>query len=485
MAYSFQSELVRPQCARAHADAAIEPECALDCARPAKLPSVLSYVVTTALLYIGVGYIMGRRLLSARLPTMAELDREERADTAEDVRAGNDGEAGEWHIPENPFRNGEETSSAAPRPFDLSQLPGEWAKMIQTLDPSGERTVCNSAVEASVYVLKLEVGRYRHDLANIDTSVRNCLKSPDAEKLQKSVEQLKQVNDKWRSRQQEATRYLSAQKRNMGDMSPLGERLEEVLNNQTAQIDTTCGNIEMFDFQSSPIIGARRLIIEIRKLVDLAHTLRDCMQEFLVAILCREGRIQNAAKYLEQDSLTGLRNRTGIETFIRRWWRDDQKRMRQVSVAMLDLDHFSRLTESCGPVVSDRLLAALARLVDDLLRKYSGLDWCGRFAGQRLFVFWADTGPHGATSVVERIRQTIAQTTFRYSKGDLTVTFTAAVSEVLANDGTKTLFDRLTATLQEAKQATRNCTYLHEGGRAHLVQPPQFDVRGKVVDLDV
>jgi diguanylate cyclase (GGDEF)-like protein len=484
MAYSFQSDIF-DRSARVRAGAAIEPERAPDCARRAELPSVLSYVVTTAVLYIGVGYFMGRRLLKSRLPTMADLERDGRTDTAEDVRAGNDSETGEWHIPENPFSNGEEFATATFKTFDLGQLPGEWAKMIQSLDPSGEKTVCNSAVEASVYVLKLEVGSYRHDLANIDTNVRNCLKSPDAQKLQDSVEQLKQVNDNWRSRQQEATQYLSAQKRSMGDMSPLGERLEEVLVNQTAQIDTTSGNIEMFDFQSSPIIGARRLIIEIRKLVDLAHTLRDCMQEFLVAILCREGRIHETPKYLEQDSLTGLRNRTGIETFMRRWWRDDQKRLRQVSVAMLDLDQFARLTEGCGPVVTDRLLAALARLVDDLLRKYSGLDWCGRFAGQRLFVFWADTGPHGASSVVERIRQTIAQTTFRYSKGDLTVTFTAAVTEVLGNDGTKTLFDRLTATLQEAKQSRRNCTYLHVGGGAHLVQPPQFDVRGKVVDLVV
>ncbi len=204
-----------------------------------------------------------------------------------------------------------------------------------------------------------------------------------------------------------------------------------------------------------------------------------------MAVLCREGRIQDAGRHLEEDPLTGLRNRTGIETFIRRWWRDDHKRMRQVSVAMLDLDHFARITESCGPLVSDRLLAAVARLVDDLLRKYSGLDWCGRFAGQRFFIFWADTGPHGATSVVERIRQTVGETTFRYSKGDLAVTFSAAVTEVFANDATKSLFDRLTDTLHVAKQASRNCTYLYESGGSHPVQPPQFDVRGKAVELDV
>ena len=415
---------------------------------------------------------------------MADLDRDDWTDTADDVRAGNNGESGDWHVPENPFRASDDTHSA-PRPFDVSQLPADWAKMIDSLAPPGEKITCSSAVEASVHVLKLEVGRYRHDLTNIDTNVRNCLKSPDAAKLQDSVDQLKQVNDQWRNRQQEATRYLSTQKRNLGDMSPLGERLEEVLHNQTTQIETACGNIEMFDFQSSPIIGARRLIIEIRKLVDLAHTLRDCMQEFLVAVLCREGRIQDAAKHLEEDPLTGLRNRTGIETFIRRWWRDDHKRMRQVSVAMLDLDHFSRIAESCGPLVSDRLLASVARLVDDLLRKYSGLDWCGRFAGQRFFIFWADTGPHGATSVVERIRQTVAETTFRYSKGDLTVTFSAAVTEVFANDATKSLFDRLTDTLHVAKQASRNCTHLYEASSSHLVQPPQFDVRGKTVELDV
>ena len=127
-----------------------------------------------------------------------------------------------------------------------------------------------------------------------------------------------------------------------------------------------------------------------------------------------------------------------------------------------------------------------------MLRKYSGLDWCGRFAGQRFFVFWADTGPHGATSVVERIRQTIAETHFELPQGTIEVTFSAAVTEVLNDDTTKSLFTRLNKTLREAKLAGRNCTYLFDGtapaaSRATAVRRPRQgrQARGLMTNAEI
>jgi diguanylate cyclase (GGDEF)-like protein len=278
---------------------------------------------------------------------------------------------------------------------------------------------------------------------------------------------------------------LLERRRFLGDLTSVRDRLDEVLQTQATQIETTCANVEMFNFQTSPMIGARRLMIEMRKLVDLSHTLRDCMQELLLMILAREGRLDVIDKALQIDPLTGLRNRAGIETSIRKWWKDDGRRIRQVSVGMIDVDRFSSFVERYGVRITDQVLSALARIVDEALRKSSGLHWCGRFGGQRFLIFWADTGPHAATSVVERIRQMITQTTFELPQGAIEVTLSAAVSEVFADDTTKSLFKRLNWTLREAKQAGRNRTFLFDDGAPTAVDPPQFDVRGKIARLDV
>ena len=106
------------------------------------------------------------------------------------------------------------------------------------------------------------------------------------------------VNAEWMDRQAEAASYLMERKKSLGELAPLGDTLDQVLQSQAEQIETTCGNIDMFNFQASPMIGARRLVIEVRKLVDLAHMLRDCMHELLLTIIVREGRLDSSDKVL-------------------------------------------------------------------------------------------------------------------------------------------------------------------------------------------
>jgi diguanylate cyclase (GGDEF)-like protein len=381
---------------------------------------------------------------------------------------------------EPPPLSADSPADSAGSGFVASQeLPQQWLESV----PAAKE--CKSHVEGSVQALKLEVGSYRERLVDIDGAIRECLRSPNAEKLQFAVAQLRQVNSEWMHRQAEAAAYLMERRRFLGDLTSVRDRLDEVLQTQATQIETTCANVEMFNFRSSPMIGARRLMIEMRKLVDLSHALRDCMQELLLMILAREGRLDVIDKALQTDPLTGLRNRAGIETTIRKWWKDDIRRIRQVSVGMIDLDRFSSFVERYGTRVTDQLLSALARIVDDALKKCSGMDWCGRFGGQRFLIFWADTGPHAATGVIERLRQMITQTTFELPNGAIELTFSAAVSEVFPDDTTKSLFKRLNWTLREAKTAGRNRTFLFDGGAPTPVDAPQFDVRGKIARLDV
>lgn len=358
------------------------------------------------------------------------------------------------------------------------ELPAEW------LDVLDEAQHACGLVEASVHVLKLEVGRYRDHLIHIDNQVRACRTAPDIAVIQTCLAQLKTVNVEWLKKQGDATAHLQAKHAVLGDNASLGGGLEDILLEQTAQIETTISNLELLDFNTDVAQGCSRLIGEIRKLIDLAHSLRDRMQEVLLAILQQEGRLVSQDRRTQTDGLTGMYNRSGLETVLQQLWADDPQRVRQVSVALIDVDRLGKINEAHGALLGDKLLGCLGPLTREVVEKRPEFDILGRFSGQQFMVLFQDNGPQFATSAVERLRQTIQESSFHASTGDVAVTITAAVTEVMPRDTVQTLFARAAKTLRKAKAAGRNCTQIDTGAGPTPVAPPTFDVSPCSVELD-
>ena len=109
------------------------------------------------------------------------------------------------------------------------------------------------------------------------------------------------------------------------------------------------------------------------------------------------------------------------------------------------------------------------------------MDVIARFDGQRFVAFLADTGPRGAMSAIERIRQTFAESTFELNGDEFEMTISCGVTEVLNDDTTDILFQRLQRTVRAAKKQGRNRTFLDEGTGAEAVDPPEFEVQGQVI----
>ncbi len=356
------------------------------------------------------------------------------------------------------------------------EIPGEWMDMLEK-----ENVVAGSFVEASVQVLRLEVGRYRDSLIAIDRRVRECRKQPEAELIKSLLVELKEVNEAWMEQQATASDHLSSRTGNMGELESTGSSLEQVLMNQAAQIETTCNNIDMLDFESDIPAGCTRLVTEVRKLIDLAHTLRDSMHDSLLAIVKAEGRLDMIDKRLQIDTLTGIHNRSGLEKVFDELWREDPQRIRQISCGMIDVDRFSRQLEEHGALRCDRLLRDFATLLDGTLRKDRGHDVAARYSGQRFLMFFADTGPHNATSAIERMRQTVEQTTFDLDGVDIDLTISCAVAEVQGKETTETFYERLEKALRKAKQDGRNCTTLDDGDGPKSIDPPEYEIAGKII----
>ena len=295
--------------------------------------------------------------------------------------------------------------------------------------------------------------------------------------------ELKQANQDWLAQQQDAADHLAARSGSLGALEAMGVRLEETLLEQTAQIESTCKTIDQLDFQTDRQTGCRRLISETRKLIDLAHSLRDRMQESLLAVVKAENRLDQLDKKLLVDSLTGCGNRSGLERVLDDLWRDDPSRLRQASCAMIDIDRLSRLLERFGAIACDRLLASIGKMIDEMVRDNRGTDVVARYDGQRFVVIMIDTGPRAQTSAMERIRKTIAESTFELNGDEFELTVSCGATEVLNDDTTDSLYQRMRRTVRCAKKQGRNRTCLDEGHGAMAVDPPEFEVKGRQVHV--
>lgn len=365
-----------------------------------------------------------------------------------------------------------------------ADLPGEWFELLADIEQEGYGK-CQSFVEASTQVLRLEVGRYRSELVAIDVRLRAIFADFSPQALQAALADLDRVNADWLARQGEAVGHLSARRDQLGDLRQAGQRLEDVLLEQTAQIESSRTNLQQIDVAAGRDALRRRVLVELGRLLDMAHALRDQLQEALLAIVIGENRIPSLDRRLHVDALTGFVNRTGLEVVLYEWWRDDPRRIRPLSLVMFDVVRTARFNERHGAAVGDAMLAAVGKIVDGALRKKRGCDLVARQNGQRFIVMLADTGPHNATSAAERIRQSIAASTFEIAGENVQVSASCGVVEVTTDDDGQSLVRRLEAATALAKKLGRNQTCLDRGaGPAAIENPPDYQVKGKIVRLD-
>lgn len=389
----------------------------------------------------------------------------------------------EQHTPDTPAPADESNACDVEAPTStpelVEQIPDEW---LSTLDEYGIKAA--SIVEASTQVLRLEVGAYRDQLVRVDSQARRTAGNTDIGMLRMFLEELNNINATWMEKQSDSTRHLESRAGALGDHGGTASRLLEILENQQAQIETTAGNLSGFDVDADPAKCERLILTEIRRLLDLAHALRDRMFEMLLDIKKLEDRLCDINQSMMFDGLTNLHNRAGLEKVLHDQFISDQGRQRQVCCSLIDVDRFTRLMDQYGPVACDRLLQSLGQMVDSLMRHDRGFDLSSRFDGQRFLVLLADTGPRNATSAVERIRQTIEETTFEFAGSSIGVTVQCGVAELGSHETTDAFFGRLEAAIATAKRAGRNCTVLDEGNGPEKVAAPKYDVKGRIVSMD-
>lgn len=168
----------------------------------------------------------------------------------------------------------------------------------------------------------------------------------------------------------------------------------------------------------------------------------------------RTAQLQAALAELETlaitDKLTGVYNRRKFEDIIDQEINRALRFQHSLSLVVLDIDWFKSINDTYGHLAGDRVLATLARLIQENIRN---IDTLIRWGGEEFLILASETPLEQAMVLAEKLRQMIDQ----YSFPEVThVTISLGVAEFHSGDTPLSLTERADHALYQAKRNGRN-----------------------------
>jgi len=153
-----------------------------------------------------------------------------------------------------------------------------------------------------------------------------------------------------------------------------------------------------------------------------------------------------------RDYLTGLYNRRYLFESGRTTHASALRGHIQVTVGMIDIDHFKRINDTFGHDAGDEVLREVAAILKSRFRES---DLVARFGGEEFCVLAVNMDPNRIREVFERLRETIANTYIQVEEDSLRCTVSIGVCTTLMRT-LDSMMKRADSMLYEAKAAGRN-----------------------------
>ena len=165
----------------------------------------------------------------------------------------------------------------------------------------------------------------------------------------------------------------------------------------------------------------------------------------------RKRKLDEARHLAETDSLTGLANRRRAMEWLELAMANCRTNRKQISLIVLDIDHFKAVNDGYGHPAGDCVLKRVAAIVGDEAR---ACDLIGRIGGEEFVIGLEGAGEREVKAIAERIRLAVVER----SGTDVLPPVTASMGFATAadEDTSLSLFARADAALYAAKHAGRN-----------------------------
>lgn len=199
------------------------------------------------------------------------------------------------------------------------------------------------------------------------------------------------------------------------------------------------------------------------KLIDESNGVaRNLLQLLSFRIRAANAQLRNRQKVGEfyrqlsmVDGLTGLNNRSWLNTQLPGLIDNARATDTELSVIMVDLDHFKQFNDRFGHVLGDEALQAAAKVISAGLRP---TDFAARYGGEEMIIILPNTNKESALIVAERLCDRIRQTKVFQNDAISLPHITASLGLAALSDGQDGLavIASADAALYRAKERGRN-----------------------------
>jgi diguanylate cyclase (GGDEF)-like protein len=154
-----------------------------------------------------------------------------------------------------------------------------------------------------------------------------------------------------------------------------------------------------------------------------------------------------------RDGLTATFNRRYFVDRLNAEIRFAARHEKALALLFVDIDHFKKINDSHGHLAGDGVLAALARVMTQIIRAE---DVLARFGGEEFAIICREIDADGARALGERLRGAIAQHRFEYDGKVIPVTVSIGAAVERKMTDAQALIAAADAAMYEAKRAGRN-----------------------------
>ena len=179
-------------------------------------------------------------------------------------------------------------------------------------------------------------------------------------------------------------------------------------------------------------------------------TLRKTLYRRSVELKAAYRRIEELA---EIDELTGAFNRRCIMRMLEEEISRAHRLNAPCAIAVIDLDWFKRINDAYGHPTGDEVLRTFAITMFANVRT---IDRFGRYGGEEFLLVLPDTTQQRAVGMLDRLRAIIAELEWSAFSPGMSVTMSAGVTVLHANENSDNVLARADSALYAAKAQGRN-----------------------------
>ncbi|HPF47853.1 MAG TPA: diguanylate cyclase, partial [Emcibacteraceae bacterium] len=168
------------------------------------------------------------------------------------------------------------------------------------------------------------------------------------------------------------------------------------------------------------------------------------------------GKMKKNMEMAVTDAVTNLYNRHFLDTHLENIFSAANEKQTNVSLLMLDIDHFKKINDTYGHASGDEVLEEFSKRISSNIRS---IDLAARYGGEEFVVVMPETDAGFALFIAERLRKTISDEPFRISGSDQPITVTVSIGVSIVSESCNTkekLFAEADKGLYKAKETGRN-----------------------------